>query len=139
MCKHIFPNQYATQKSFRGFLTLTLPFPLARSAAADTQAAPQPIPTHCNGLQGNTDTRSSQCCPISRKLLGALFFVVWHQDGRFNLSTSGGGWLVPTDSAFFSLVGQVCEQGLAPTYNINIFERFVECRHDLCPIDLPPI
>ena len=91
---------------------LTLPFPLARSTPS-RDAAPQLIPTHCNGLQGNTDSRSSQCCPISRKLLGALSFVVWCQDEKSNLSTCGGGWLVLTDSAFFPLVGQTCEQGLA--------------------------
>lgn len=117
---------------------LTLPFPLARSTPS-RDTAPQLIPTHCNSLQGNTASRSSQCCPISRKLLGALSFVVWHQDEKFNLSTCGGGWLVLTDSAFFPLVGQACEQGLASTYNVNIFESFVECRHDLYPMDLPPI
>lgn len=117
---------------------LTLPFPLARSTPS-RDTAPQLIPTHCNSLQGNTASRSSQCCPISRKLLGALSFVVWHQDEKFNLSTCGGGWLVLTDSAFFPLVGQACEQGLASIYNVNIFKSFVECRHDLYPMDLPPI
>lgn len=97
-----------------------LALPLARSTPS-RDTAPQLIQTHCNGLQGNTALRSSQCCPISRKLLGALSFVVWRQDEKFNLSTCGGGWLVLTDSAFFPLVGQALEQGLASTYNVKSF------------------
>lgn len=44
-----------------------------------------------------------------------------------------------TESTFFFLVGWVYEHGPAPTSRVNIFERLVECRHDLCPVDLPPI
>lgn len=53
-------------------LSLDLALPFGKVNPQQRHGPTADSNTLCNGLQGNTALTQSQCCPISRKLLGAL-------------------------------------------------------------------